>query len=135
MGQTARRRVQRKGRALDLFSGTGSVANRLRELGFEVITLDIDPRTNPTICCSVEEWDYSQYSPGVFKVIAASVPCADYSLAKTSAPREFERAIFLVCKVMDIIEYFLPKIWWVENPRYGYLREQPMVRDLPFSRY
>ena len=33
---------------------------------------------------------------------------------------------------MDIVEYFLPKIWWVENPRYGYLREQPMVRDLPF---
>ena len=97
-----------------------------------MITLDIDPRTNPNICCSVGEWYYSQYPPGFFKIIAASVPCAEYSLAKTTAPRELERAIFLVCKVMDIVEYFLPKIWWVENPRYGHLREQPMVRDIPF---
>ena len=119
VGQTARRKVHSKGRAQDFFSGTGSVANRLRELGYEVITLDIDPRTNPTICCSVGEWDYSEYPPGFFKIIAASVPCAEYSLAKTTAPREFERANVLVCQVMNIVEYFQPKIWWVENTRYG----------------
>ena len=67
VGQTAKNRVRKKGRALDLFSGTGSVANRLRELGYEVVTLDIDPRTNPTICCSVGEWDYSRYPLAISK--------------------------------------------------------------------
>ena len=30
-----------RGRALDLFTGTGSVAKQLREMGYEVLTLDV----------------------------------------------------------------------------------------------
>ena len=67
------------GNALDLFSGTGSVGDRLKELGYNVISLDIDPKTNPTFPVDIMDWEYKEYPPGYFKVIAASVPCTEYS--------------------------------------------------------
>ena len=42
-----------KGRALDFFTGTGSVAKQLRKVGYEVITLDINVRRNPDICTDI----------------------------------------------------------------------------------
>ena len=41
---------------LDMF--TGSVAKVARELGFEVTTLDIDPRCKPDVCANVNLLDY-----------------------------------------------------------------------------
>ena len=58
-------RKRQKGRALDLFSGTGSVANRLRELGYQVTTLDFLPKNNPDIVTDLIEWDYKQFPPGI----------------------------------------------------------------------
>jgi hypothetical protein len=78
------------------------------------------------------QWRHQDYPPGTFRVIAASVPCAEYSMAKTTAPRDFSKADALVCKVMDIIDHFRPKFWWVENPRTGHLKNRPMMRNLPF---
>ena len=46
-------------RILELFSGTGSLAKVARAQGHEVVTLDICPRHNPTICVSILEWDPS----------------------------------------------------------------------------
>jgi hypothetical protein len=65
-------------KALDLFSGTGSVANRLRRRGIHVVTLDIDPKHMPDIRCDVLSWDYKQnYSPSYFQIITASPPCTE----------------------------------------------------------
>ena len=72
------------------------------------------------------------FPPGHFKIICASVPCAEYSLAKTTAPRDFERADALVIKVLKLVEYFSPKIWWIENPRTGHLKTRPFMKHLPF---
>ena len=55
------RRVRKGFRALDLFSGTGSVASRLLELGYEVVTLDLDRKMSPTICKGLLEWEYAVY--------------------------------------------------------------------------
>ena len=30
------------------------------------------------------------------------------------------------------MKYFQPKYWWIENPRYGLLRESEVVKDLSF---
>jgi hypothetical protein len=76
------------------------VARRLRELGYEVLTLDIDPKTKPDIFQDILAWDYTQYSPGTFQIIAASVPCTEYSVAKTTAYREFFEADKLVVQVL-----------------------------------
>ena len=37
-------------RTLEFFSGTGSVGRAFRELGWEVTSVDVDSRANPTIC-------------------------------------------------------------------------------------
>ena len=39
-------------RLLDLLTGTGSVAKVAREMGFEVTTLDIDPKTGSCDICT-----------------------------------------------------------------------------------
>ena len=44
-------------RLLELFSGTGSVGRAFGELGWEVISLDLDPGAELTICADVCSWD------------------------------------------------------------------------------
>ena len=55
-----------KRRALDLFSGTQSVANPMRDLGFEVTKVDSDGNTQPDICEDVLNWDFHVFQPGTF---------------------------------------------------------------------
>ncbi len=53
-------------RALDLFSGTGSVGKHLMKQGLGVISLDISRTGHPTICEEILTWDYMQYLPNFF---------------------------------------------------------------------
>ena len=49
-------------------------------------------------------------------------------MAKTTKIRNLEEADRLVAKTLEIIAYFRPKRWWVENPRWGLLN----IRRIPF---
>ena len=49
--------------ALDLFSGTKSVTEALRGLGYQVVTLDSDPKTGPDICVDILQWNYRSLKP------------------------------------------------------------------------
>ena len=40
---------------LELFSGTGSVGRAFRERGWQVTSVDLERKFNPTICCDVLE--------------------------------------------------------------------------------
>ena len=44
-------------RLLKLLSGTGSVGEVFRERGWEVISLDINPKSNATIIADILTWD------------------------------------------------------------------------------
>ena len=122
-----------KGWALDLFSGTGAVGRRLAELGYRVVSLDIDPRTQPTILCNIMNWNFAQnYPKGFFEVIAASVPCQQYSQARTTRVRNFEEADKYVQRVLKIVRFYNPRVWWIENPRTGHLKNRPFMKDVPF---
>ena len=121
-----------KKRVLDLFSGTGSVGKVFAENGYEVTSVDIERKYNPTWCGNVLEWNYKQYPRGYFNVIAAGVPCQEYSQAKTTGKRNMEEADRLVSKTLEIIEYFKPPLWWIENPRNGHLRHREVVKGIPF---
>ena len=100
-----------KSLALDLFSGKGSVGAQLKANGFDVISLDCQPSSKADIAIDGLLWDYKKaYNPGDFAVIAAGVPCTQYSVARTTgAPRDLEAADLVVAKTLEIIAYFRPK--------------------------
>ena len=70
---------------LKLFSGTGLVGRAFAELGWEVTSLDLDPRAEATICADVCGWEpmpmFAQ------DMIWALPPCAEYNRALTPMPR------------------------------------------------
>ena len=43
---------------LNLFSGSGSVGRVFSDMGLEVVSLDRNPTTDPTICMDIMDWDY-----------------------------------------------------------------------------
>jgi len=52
-----------KMRLLELFSGTGSVGHALRAQGWEVLSLDKNPKANPDICEDIRFWNFMEYPP------------------------------------------------------------------------
>lgn len=83
------------------------------------ITVDNRPKTKPTLCVDVLTWDYTKCGP--FDCIYASPPCEEFSKAKTRGVRNLELACALVRKTLEIIHYFKPKVWVIENPATGLL--------------
>ena len=118
-------------RILELFSGTGSLAKAARARGHEVVTLDICPRHDPTICTDLLEWDPSMFPPDHFNFIHASCPCEQYSRARTTGgPRNLDLADRLVKRTLEIIEYFHSALWTVENPATSLLWQRAVARPL-----
>ena len=64
---------------LELFSGTSSVGNVAKSLGYNVISLDLK---NADINCDILEWDYKQFDRNHFQVIWASPPTANVSFLR-----------------------------------------------------
>ena len=120
-------------RLLELFSGSGSVGHAFRANGFEVVSLDKRPDYNPTICIDILEWDYTVYPPGHWDVVWASPECTHYSIARSKAkkPRNVEYADSLVPRALDIIEYFKPRAWYLENPASGLLKTREFMYLIP----
>jgi hypothetical protein len=120
-------------RLLELFSGTGSVGRAFAAAGWDVTSLDIDPRSPADIHADICHFDFRVWEPGHFDVIWASPPCTQYSIARTWAktPRDLEGADALVARARYIIDYLRPKLFWIENPWTGLLRKRQVVADLP----
>ena len=122
-------------RALVLFTGTGSVDRSLEAVGFQVDSLDLDPKCNATWTCDVLDWEaYRDMEPGTYDFIHSSPPCTFYSIARTRAktPRDLEGADRIVQKTLNIIAHLKPFGWLMENPQTGYLRTRDVVVGLPF---
>ena len=118
-------------RLLELFSGTGSVGNVAVNMGFVVVSVDRDmPATRQ---CDIMDWNYKPYPPKYFDVFWASPPCTEYSRALTTRPRNIEDANIIVQCTLDILEYFEPRYWMIENPQTGLLKDQLMMWGLPFD--
>lgn len=120
-------------RMLDLFCGTSSVGNVFRDRGYSVVSVDNDIRWKPDICEDILLWDYkTAFPPGHFDVIAASPPCTEYSIALTTRPRNLDVSNLIVKRTLEIIAYFMPKRWIMENPRTGLLKKQPVVEGIAY---
>ena len=133
-------------KVLDLFSGTHSIGNCCEEIGWEVVSLDYKlPATHQI---DILEFDYKQYPKNYFQVIWASPDCCFYSrlqncwLGKKKADGIlFTKEILeekrkhsdkLIKKTLEIINYFHPELWFMENPKSGTLKDRDVVKGLPF---
>ena len=123
---------------LELFSGTKRVSSIFSKR-YEPLTLDNDPATEPDVCVDVMEWEYTEYPPGYFAFIWASPDCTTWSIAShkhriltkgalTQKARDAEEQIM---RVLEIIRYFRPEHFIIENPR-GRLRHFPPMWDIMY---
>jgi hypothetical protein len=127
-------------KVLELFAGSRSVGKVAEELGMEVFSSDINNFHGINYVVNILEFDYSKV-PFTPDVIWASPPCTGFSVAaighhwgggkgayvpKTETAR---LGIELVKKTLEIIDYYKPKYWFMENPR-GVLRKMDIVKNL-----
>ena len=128
---------------LELFSGTGSFGKVAKSLGYDVISLDL--LLSADIQEDILTWDYKIYKPDHFDIVWASPPCTAYShLQNGWLGRKRKGVIFtheiwaeemkesdkIVLKTIEILNYFNPLIWFIENPAGSKLKERPFMKQL-----
>ncbi len=135
-------------RVLELFSGTRSVGKCCDALGYECISLDIDDRAD--IVCDIMIWDYKTYPKDHFDIVWASPPCESFSRLQRSSLGKIKKKDGkiktyddiennmkkygdpIVLKTIEIIQYFSPELWFLENPQSGFLKDRKYMKDFLF---
>tara|TARA_R110000868_G_scaffold105239_2_gene289503 strand:+ start:11972 stop:12559 length:588 start_codon:yes stop_codon:yes gene_type:complete len=132
-------------KVLELFSGTHSVGKVCKNLGYDVISLDLK---NADINCNILDWDYRIYPSGYFDIIWASPPCDTFSCLRNTWKGRGQTSISLLDDINniglpilrrteEIIDYFKPNLWFIENPQTGKMKEyinKPFY-DVDYCRY
>ena len=113
--------------------GTKSVGRLFEEYAFAVVSLDKDPKFEQTICEDILEWDHTCYPPGYFDVVWSSPECTQYSIARSNAktPRDLPYADSIVLRALEIIRYFNPRVWFLENPASSLLKTRLNMHLIP----
>ena len=119
-------------RCLELFAGTGSIGRAFERQGWEVVSLDISPKYNPTHVADILSWDFRVYERGFFDFVFGSPVCTQYSIARTTGPaRDLHAADGLVKRMLEVMNRFRCH-WAFENPQSGLLKTRTVVAGLPF---
>jgi len=130
---------------LELFSGTKSVGKVCDKLGWNSVSVDLILPADHQ--CDIMEFDYKQYPRDYFQVVWASPPCTNYSrlqccwigrmkngkiFTKEDIDNMMNEADKLVLKSLEIINYFNPELWFIENPQTGRLKYRDIMKNIPF---
>ena len=122
---------------LELFSGTESYSKYARKLGYQTFTIDNNPDFKPDLCINILDIRSSQLPDKIY-MLWASPPCTCYSVASIGSswignyhPKRVETALAMayVLETLEIIKYFQPEYWFIENPR-GVLRKMGFMEGL-----
>tara|TARA_R110001632_G_scaffold8924_5_gene35074 strand:- start:285 stop:1082 length:798 start_codon:yes stop_codon:yes gene_type:complete len=131
-------------KVLELFSGTRSIGKVCDQLGWESVSVDLIMEADHKV--NIMDFDYKQYDKDYFDIIWASPPCTEYSYlqncwlgrmrkgelyTKEIMENDMIEADKLVEKTLEIIDYFNPFNWFIENPK-GRLKDRIIMKDIPF---
>ena len=101
---------------ISLFDYSGSWSKPYKDAGYEVIQIDIK------LDQDILTWDYMQIAKSrVYGILAAPV-CTDFSVSGAQYWKakdlngQTEKSINLVKKSLEIVNYFNPVFWVLENP-------------------
>lgn len=123
-------------KVLELFAGSRSVGKAAKELDMQVYSSDINNFKDIDYVINILDFDINKV-PFKPDIIWASPPCTGFSVAaigrnwnhdKTPKTETARLGIELVQKTIEIINYFQPSYWFMENPR-GMLRKLDVVKD------
>ncbi len=143
---------------LELFSGTGSITKVCKELDYKVVSVDLEKKFKPDICIDILKWDYKKdFKEGDFDIITSSPVCLYWSIMRNCwIGRKFKNSNEIVSKetlqrdinkfgkpmvdkVFEIIDYFKPKYFWIENPKtskmWNYIKEKHLKEDTFFYHF
>ena len=144
---------------LELFSGTHSIGKVAKKKGWFVVSVDRDLndecpfntgyKSPYHINADIMNWDYKKdFNIGDFDIITASPVCKWWSVLRNCCinrklkgmdrpltKEDIENDINtygkpMVDKVREIIDYFKPKYYWIENPQTGKMKTY--ILDLPY---
>jgi hypothetical protein len=125
---------------LELFAGSRSIGKVAENLEMKVFSSDITPFKNINYVTNILDFDVTKV-PFKPDVIWASPPCTSFSVASIGyhwtggkgayIPKtdKAKLGIKLVEKTIEIINYFKPTYWFIENPR-GVLRKMEIMKEL-----
>ena len=126
-------------KVLELFAGSRSIGNVAESMGMEVFSTDIEQFGGIHYVVDILEFDLNKV-PFKPDIIWASPPCTGFSVAaigrnwtKTEGdaiPKSdtARLGIELVKKTIEIINYFDPQFFFIENPR-GMLRKLQIMQQ------
>lgn len=126
-------------KVLELFAGSRSIGIVSEELNYEVFSSDINNFNGINYVVNILEFDYKKV-PFIPDIIWASPPCTGFSVAAlghhwTGGKNAYipktdtaKLGIELVKKTIEIINYYNPKFYFIENPR-GLLRKMEFMQN------
>lgn len=136
-------------RVLNLFSGCQTVERAVRQaysicddFEIQVVSVDNDPEIRgtcghvhtPSIVGDVLDWRrlLRKYQPGYFDIIWASPDCRYFSGCnnQTKTNVNVAEALQLVKETRACIDYYGPRVWFIENPWGGDLCEHKCMKDI-----
>ncbi len=109
-------KISRKPIIISLFDFTGTWSEPYRRAGYQVVQVDLKYGFD------VLTWKYKEIPKDRVVGILAAPPCTDIAVSgaqywpKKDKNGETTKTVKLVRKTLEIVRYFDPKFWAIENP-------------------
>ena len=117
---------------LELFAGSRSIGKIAERMGFEVLSSDINDFENISYVKNILEFDPNEinFIPDVIRVASLGDQGGGGDKAYIPKTDSAKLGIEIAKKTIEIINFYKPKYYFIENPR-GLLRKMDFMKNLP----
>ena len=110
---------------LDLFSGLGGASQVMRERGWKVVSVDVNPDVSPDILADIRDFEWRGPRPDL---VWASPPCVEFSRESMPWTRTGRKPdLSLVLATLRVVSETRPRFWVLENVRGAVRWLQPIL--------